>query len=120
MPFRYAELASPITDVSFNRVHRRGSEVIFDDSYSMPNSHRLRLAWIFRKSYSLRHCLSDLFYSLLFYYKNDVLSRGRGAVFGKTAVVFENLGGSFEVHISEEVDFSNNAPTVTPKTSAMA
>ena len=56
-------------------VHRRGSEVIFDDSYSMPNSHRLRLAWIFRKSYSLRHCLSDLFYSISFYYKCPCLSR---------------------------------------------
>jgi hypothetical protein len=56
-------------------VHRRGSEVIFDSSYSMPNSHRLRLAWIFRKSYSLRHCLSDLFYSISFYYKCPCLSR---------------------------------------------
>ena len=62
MPFRDGEHASPITGRLFTlqkkkRVHRRGSEVIFTDSYSMPNSHPLRLAGIFRKSYSLRLCL---------------------------------------------------------------
>jgi len=57
MPFRYVEHASPITGIQSKYVHRRGSEVIFANSYSMPNSHRLRLAGIFRKSYSLRHCL---------------------------------------------------------------
>ena len=123
MPFRYAELASSITDnftasVKLCSPTRLGSDLrrFLLHAELTPSSARLDLS---EKLLSSSLPFRFILFSIILLQKWRFV-KGACAVFGKTAVVFENFGGSFEVHISEEVDFSNNAPTLTPKTSAMA
>jgi hypothetical protein len=121
MPFRYAELASPITDVfaKLRSPTRLGSDLrrFLLHAELTPSSARLDLSEkLLSSSLPFRFIL---FFIILLQKCRFV--KGECAVFGKTAAVFEKSGDLlFEAHIFEEVDFSNNVPTVTPKTSAMA